>query len=357
MSIYSKKGDYGQTSLLDTKQVSKSDDRINLVGTIDELTSHLGIVKASHPKREIRERITRIQQDLYLIMASVADQYNRQYKLSEEKVSQLEVEIDHMQTLYPKITKFILPGDNTLSAQIDVARTVARRAERVMALVAKKHNIDGNARKFINRLSDYLFVVARYTDFLLSGGTMEGSKALDTTNSQLTKEADDKGEQGMQASDKTSKDDIINEVINRIGVNKNKICLSSAKKLIERVEEYARSKGLNAVIAVCNPQGNPVAVHVMDDAFIASFDIALNKAYTSVAVKMSTEKLAKLAVPGETFYGIDKSNDGKIIIIGGGVPLEVDGQIIGGLGVSGGTAKEDSDIANYGLSIIKEVLE
>lgn len=61
-------------------------------------------------------------------------------------------------------------------------------------------------------------------------------------------------------------------------------------------------------------------------------------------------------MPGETFYGIDKSNDGKIIIIGGGVPLVVDGQIIGGLGVSGGTAEEDSDIANYGLKVLKEVL-
>lgn len=356
MSIYTKKGDYGQTSLLDTKQVSKSDDRIHLVGVIDELTSHLGLIKASHPKKDIRNQIEHIQSNLQLIMASVADQYNRQYKINENEITLIEEEIDRIQSLFPKLTKFILPGDNTLSAQTDVARTVTRRVERTMAVVAKKHNIDTVAKKYINRLSDYLFVVARYTDYVLSGGNQETNNQATTNNTQMTKNTEYEGEQIMQSSKDKNKDDIISEVINRIGANNNKICLKSAKKLIEKVEEYAKSKGLNAVIAVCNPGGNPVAVHVMDDAFLASFDIALNKAYTSVAVKMSTEKLAKLAVPGETFYGIDKANDGKIMIIGGGVPLEVDGQIIGGLGVSGGTGDQDSDIANYGLRVLKEIL-
>ncbi len=356
MSIYTKKGDYGQTSLLDTKQVSKSDARINLVGTIDELTSHLGIIKASHPKKDVREKIEQIQKNLHLMMASVADQYNRQYKLSEDEVVQVEEEIDRIQSFYPKLTKFILPGDNTLSAQIDVARTVARRVERAMAEVAKKNNIDQVAKKYINRLSDYLFVLARYTDHILSGGSQSSNNQAATSNAVVTKKTEYKDEGFMESSKNKSKDDIISEVINRIGANNSKICLKSATNLIEKVEEYAKSKGLNAVIAVCNPGGNPVAVHVMDNAFLASFDIALNKAYTSVAVKMSTEKLAKLALPGETFYGIDKSNDGKIMIIGGGVPLEVNGQIIGGLGVSGGTGEQDSEIANYGLRILKEVL-
>lgn len=301
MSIYTKKGDYGKTSLLDTKHVSKSDDRIHLVGSIDELTSHLGIIKASHPKKDIREKIEQIQSNLYLIMASVADQHNRQYKLNEDEVTRIEEEIDRIQNFYPKITKFILPGENTLSAQIDIARTVARRVERTMASVAMKHNIDSVAKKFLNRLSDYLYVVARYTDFLLSGGSMEGNKETAVNSPVLTKKAEDKGEQVMEASNKANKDEIINEVINRIGANKNRICLNSAKKLIEKVEEYSKAKGLNAVIAVCNPQGNPVAVHVMDDAFIASFDIALNKAYTSVAVKMSTEKTSKASYARRNF--------------------------------------------------------
>lgn len=81
----------------------------------------------------------------------------------------------------------------------------------------------------------------------------------------------------------------------------SRITLNTAKKLIEKLEQEALRRGQHAVIAVCNPEGNPVAVHVMDGAFIVSFDVAMKKAYTAVAVKMSTMELSKLAQPGETF--------------------------------------------------------
>ena len=104
----------------------------------------------------------------------------------------------------------------------------------------------------------------------------------------------------------------------------NKITLDGAKKLIGKIEQEALRRGKKAVIAVCGPEGNPIAVHVMDGAFLVSFDVALKKAYTSVAVKMSTMELSKLAQPGGTFYGVDKMDGGKIVIFGGGVPLKSD---------------------------------
>ena len=110
------------------------------------------------------------------------------------------------------------------------------------------------------------------------------------------------------------------------------------------------------MIAVCGPDGNPIAVHVMDGAFLVSFDVALKKAYTSVAVKMSTMELSALAQPGGTFYGVDKMDGGKIVIFGGGVPLKSEDTIIGGLGISGGTGEEDHSLAEYGLSVLPEIL-
>lgn len=347
MSIYSKKGDYGLTSLLDAKQVSKSDDRIELVGLIDELTSNLGLVKAAHPKIEIKEGIEGVQKNLQIIMSSIADQYNRDYRLKETEVTKLEEEIDRLQQLYPEITEFVLTGNNMLSAQTDIARTVARRMERSMVRGAKKFNVDSIAKKYTNRLSDYLYVIARYTDHIMGN---------DSQNINIETVRDDDGrKQVMQKS--YDNEDIVKAVINKIGAGQGPISLESAKKLIDKVEIYAKLKGLDAVIAICNSQGNPVAVHVMDNAFLASFQIAINKAYTSVAVKMSTEELSKLALPGETFYGIDKADNGRIMIIGGGVPLEVNGQIIGGLGISGGSGEEDSDIANYGIKILEDILK
>jgi uncharacterized protein GlcG (DUF336 family) len=132
--------------------------------------------------------------------------------------------------------------------------------------------------------------------------------------------------------------------------------LEITKNLINRVEEYSKQKEINTVIAVCGPNGNMIAVHNMDGAFLASFDVAMKKAYTGVAVKMSTLELGKLAVPGGTFYGVDKADNGKLIIIGGGIPLLVGNRMIGGLGVSGGTGEQDHEIAMYGQSIIDELM-
>jgi uncharacterized protein GlcG (DUF336 family) len=95
----------------------------------------------------------------------------------------------------------------------------------------------------------------------------------------------------------------------------------------------------------------------MDGAYIASFDIALNKTYTSASLKMSTAQLAELSQPGQDLYGIQFTNNGKIVIFGGGEVLEYDGRIVGALGVSGGTAAEDTAIAAYGKEVFKEVLE
>lgn len=136
----------------------------------------------------------------------------------------------------------------------------------------------------------------------------------------------------------------------------HKMTLELAKSLIEKVEHKAKEVGVNAVIAVSDQAGRIVAVHCMDDAYIASYDIAVNKTFTSAGLKMSTAKLAKLASPGQPLYGIQHTNEGKIVIFGGGEPLEVDGKIIGALGVSGGTAQQDTDLAAYGKEVFKEVI-
>ena len=137
---------------------------------------------------------------------------------------------------------------------------------------------------------------------------------------------------------------------------KHKMSLKLAKALIEKVEQKSKEIGLATVIAVSDEAGRVTAVHCMDGAYIASYDIAVNKTFTSASLKMSTAELAKLAQPGADLYGIQFTNDGKIVIFGGGEPLEVEGKIIGALGVSGGTAEQDTMLAAYGKKIFKEVI-
>ena len=140
-------------------------------------------------------------------------------------------------------------------------------------------------------------------------------------------------------------------VSNLVSRVKGSVSLELAKKLMDKIEAYARSRGLACVIAVDDAHGNPVAVHVMENAFLVSYQVATQKAYTAVAVKMSTMELSKLVQPGGTFYGLEAMHDGKIVAFGGGVPLKIQDTIVGGLGISGGTGEEDNDVAVYGLKV------
>ena len=133
--------------------------------------------------------------------------------------------------------------------------------------------------------------------------------------------------------------------------------LDKAKKLIAKVEEKAKEIGINVVVAVSNEAARPIAIECMDNAYIASYDVAINKAFTVVALKMSTKKLSTLAAPGGSLYGIQHTNDGKIVIFGGGDPLIYNGKIIGGLGVSGGSEEQDTMLSAYGASMIDEVMK
>ena len=126
-----------------------------------------------------------------------------------------------------------------------------------------------------------------------------------------------------------------------------------AAHLCARVRETARNMGVRAVTAVCDAGGNPVALQRDDDAFIASVDIAMNKAFTSASLKMTTEALAPLAAPGGSLYGIQHTNGGKIVIFGGGIPLIQNGIVIGGFGVSGGTAEQDTALAHEAQRIFE----
>lgn len=147
---------------------------------------------------------------------------------------------------------------------------------------------------------------------------------------------------------------IANEVTKHFSSTKN-IGLDQARNLSRKIIEKGKQMGVNAVVAITNRGANPVLIECSDHSFIASYDIALNKAYTVVALKMNTKKLASLAKPGGELYGIQFTNNGRIVIFGGGEPLmNKQGEIIGGLGVSGGSEEQDTLLASYGKEIFEK---
>lgn len=149
---------------------------------------------------------------------------------------------------------------------------------------------------------------------------------------------------------------IVDVVAREIGSSPHNITLSEARDLSAQIRKKAEEMGVKAVVAISNRAAQPpILVECMDDAYIASYDVAVQKAFTVVSLKMSTSKLKPLAQPGGSLYGIQFTNQGKIVIFGGGEPLcDKSGAIIGGLGVSGGTEEQDTALAAYGKQLFEK---
>ncbi|MEW9674889.1 heme-binding protein [Lentibacillus sp. L22] len=132
------------------------------------------------------------------------------------------------------------------------------------------------------------------------------------------------------------------------------INLDVAKDLIAGAEEEAKKIGVQMVITVLDEDGNLVATHRMDDAWLASIDIAHNKAWTSVALKMPSGDLAEATVPNAELYGINTTNNGRIVVFGGGFPLVKDDKVVGAVGVSGSSVANDVQVSEAAVKVFNE---
>lgn len=164
MKIYTKTGDAGKTSLCSGSRIYKHLPEISSVGNIDELQSHIGLVKTGEIKNSDKKILTEIQQDLYQIMGYISGA-KVDISLFENKINLFEQIIDKISSKQPKNNSFILPGANEISAKIHILRTVCRRAEReIIKLFFEKKTIDTNHSKllisYFNRLSDLFYVLA-----------------------------------------------------------------------------------------------------------------------------------------------------------------------------------------------------
>lgn len=165
MKIYTKGGDKGQTSLIGGTRVSKHHIRIHSYGTVDELNSYIGIIGCQDIDENSKLVLKEIQDRLFTIGSSLAtDPENAIVKipdLLDSDITLLEKEIDKMNEFLPKLKHFILPGGNTLVSYTHLGRCVCRRAERLVVELSEQSPVDPKVVIYLNRLSDYLFVLGR----------------------------------------------------------------------------------------------------------------------------------------------------------------------------------------------------
>jgi cob(I)alamin adenosyltransferase len=163
-------GDKGQTSIVGGFRVSKACERLEAYGTVDELSSHLGLLAALLPEGEDRNMIIRIQNNLFNVCTNLATDQSQtplydSAKLASGEIELLEHEVDRMMKLLPERQGFILPGGTQAAAQAHVCRTVCRRAERRIVALSEVAIISPEMQQYVNRLSDYLFVLAKIVNF------------------------------------------------------------------------------------------------------------------------------------------------------------------------------------------------
>ncbi len=163
MKIYTKTGDDGTTGLIGNKRVKKSNPRIATYGVVDELNAAIGIVLSSKLGKDIRDLLTKIQNDLFVVGADLANPNlnNKSNRATSDMVLFLEKEIDRLEEKLSPITFFILPGGDLVASQVHLARAICRRAEINIVNLSEVDKINNECLVYMNRLSDLLFVVAR----------------------------------------------------------------------------------------------------------------------------------------------------------------------------------------------------
>ena len=322
-NVYTKTGDKGMTSLYSGERVDKDELRVDCYGTIDEAISMMGMAYSMSANDYVRDVIKNIQRSLFVVGEELASLEKKEgiriNKIKEQDIDNLEKIIDYIVLITGKPSSFVIPGVNMPSSALHVSRTIVRRAERLIIGLSKKEVVSESLIKYVNRLSDCLYALARLEEheYIVN----------------LIKE----------------------KVVKRMNNITDKLTLAFAVKMAELAEKKAREIEVPIVFSVVDDGGNIVLVHRMEDSLLASIDISINKAYTASSLKITTDSLGKLAHPGNSLYGIESTNNGRIVLFGGGYPVKASGKVIGGIGISGGTVDEDMIIGRYVMDNLQEV--
>lgn len=332
MKIYTKTGDGGSTSLIGGDRTEKYDLRVWAYGSIDEANSYIGVARVYINESEFSEKLVKIQKTLFEVGAELASLGTKYYKMriKDEDISFLEETIDKLDKLKPSQNGFIVPGGTAESAHLDVARTDIRRAERYISQLKNSYKISDNLLKYVNRLSDAIYAIARYFDY-----------------KDIMKKARERIEKASQGTEE--KNVFSTNVLSATTINRE-----IAEYITQNCIQKSYEIGIPNVICIADLSGNIILLERMDDSLLLSIEIAMKKAYTSVALKVPTHELHQFSLPTGELYGISSMKN--IVTFGGGFPLKIHNKIVGAIGVSGGTAEQDMLVSKYGVQIFEEVI-
>ncbi|HHN8541446.1 two-domain cob(I)yrinic acid a,c-diamide adenosyltransferase PduO [Citrobacter cronae] len=329
MAIYTRTGDAGTTALFTGQRVSKTHPRVEAYGTLDELNAALSLCICAAKSPQHRQLLENIQLQLFWFSAELASESEQpnpeQRYISSEEIAALETAIDTAMGRVTPLRSFILPGRSEAASRLHFARTLARRAERRLVELSADIAVRHVLMRYINRLSDCLYALARAEDH------------------------------------DAHQNDIIQKVAERYlaAIRTSAIKEPTMSLSFQELHQLTRAAVTRAeelqvpvVISIVDANGTQTVTWRMPDALLVSSELAPKKAWTAVAMKTATHELTSAVQPGAALYGLESHMQGKVVTFGGGYALWREGLLLGGLGISGGSVEQDMDIAETAIAAI-----
>ena len=362
--VYTRTGDKGDTGLFGGSRVPKQSLRVEAYGTVDEANAALGAAKAMLPAGQWRRRVHDMQQRLFVLAAELASDPEGATilanKINADDITDLEHLIDDCLAVTGPQREFVVPGRDDRSGAFHQARTVVRRAERRVLTLAETEPVRPELITYLNRLSDAVYSLARlaetWRDEEIERIVRDAvAKVLGTPSKQAQPDRDERAARVETTPSKPVEPD--HEPLgersapapSRGRTPARRFDLAAAKRIAERAEARSAELGVPVVIAAADAGGNLMLLHRIEGALLASIEIAINKAWSAVAFQAPTATLGPLASGDGPLPGLADTNSGRVVLFGGGVPVHVDGELAGAIGISGGTAEQDVDIATCAL--------
>ncbi|WFV10432.1 two-domain cob(I)yrinic acid a,c-diamide adenosyltransferase PduO [Citrobacter freundii] len=329
MAIYTRTGDAGTTALFTGQRVSKTHPRVEAYGTLDELNAALSLCVCVAKNPQHRQLLENIQLQLFWFSAELASESEEptpeQRYISSEEIAALEGAIDIAMGRVPPLRSFILPGRGEAASRLHFARTLARRAERRLVELSTEISVRHVLMRYINRLSDCLYALARAEDH-------------DAHQNEIIEKVAERYLAAVQPP--ATKEPTMS------------LSFQELHQLTRAAVTRAEELQVPVVISIVDANGTQTVAWRMPDALLVSSELAPKKAWTAVAMKTATHELTSVVQPGAALYGLESHMQGKVVTFGGGYALWREGLLLGGLGISGGSVEQDMDIAETAIAAI-----
>lgn len=331
-NVYTRGGDKGETSLFGASRTPKDNIRVDAYGTMDEANAAIGLAYSLAKDEKIKEILKNLQKRIFVLGAELASDAKGKELLKDcicqTDIDQMEAILDHYLELVGVQKEFVIPGESPESAALHMARTVVRRGERTIVTYNREEGaVRAELIKFVNRLSDVLFILARASDYY-------------TKIDEIAKRV------------KVKMDSLSGEPKSQEATESEQSLLRLAKKMAAAARVKAEEIGVPIVFSMVDNGGNLLYFERMEGALMASIDISINKGFTANALKVSTDKVANLVKEEGSLYGLQWTNNNRMVVFGGGYPIIIKDEVVGGIGVSGGSVDEDMIIAKSALKVL-----